>query len=116
MNQPRERKSAVGYVRVSTDDPVGHMSLHFQEKGIQEWCDREGFDLVAVFRDEAAPACANDINRRPGLTALLARLPQLRPDTVVVYSLDRLTRSLAVASESSHQLSALGIALVSVGG
>lgn len=111
MNQPRERDTAVGYVRVSTDDQVGHTSLHSQEERIREWCGREGFELVAMFRDEGAPAYTS---RRPGLAALLEELPRLRPDTVVVYSLDRLARSTYVAAESFRTLASLNIGFASV--
>jgi DNA invertase Pin-like site-specific DNA recombinase len=113
VRQPRERKTAAGYVRTSTGDQLGHISLHFQEREIRKWCDREGVELVATFRDEGMPAYADDISRRPGFAALLEELPRLRPATVIVYSLDRLTRSRAVASETSHRLGELGIALVS---
>jgi DNA invertase Pin-like site-specific DNA recombinase len=114
VDELRERRTAVGYARVSTDDQAGHTSLHSQEERIREWYERKGFELVAMFWDEGAPAYTDDISRRPGLATLLELLPELRPATVVVYRPDRLTRNLAVASERLHQLSALGIALASV--
>lgn len=46
MNQPNERKTAVAYVRVSSDEQAEGLSIESQEDKIREWCERKGFDLV----------------------------------------------------------------------
>jgi site-specific DNA recombinase len=114
VSQPSERKTAVGYVRVSSDEQAEGLSLESQESKIREWCDRKDFGLIATFRDEGESAYTDDIAKRPGFRDLLDRLPVLMPTVVVVFSLDRWARSLVVASESFRRMSALGIGFASV--
>ena len=113
-SQPEERKTAVAYVRVSSDEQVEGLSLESQEDKIREWCARKGFDLAAIFRDEGESAYTDDIAKRSGFRDLLDRLPVLMPAVAVVFSLDRWARSLVVASESFRRMSALGIGFASV--
>jgi site-specific DNA recombinase len=109
VNQLEERKTAVAYVRVSSDEQVEGLSLESQEDEIRRWCARKGFDLVAIFRDEGESAYTDDMTTRPGFRDLIDRLPVLMPTVVVVFSVDRWARSLVVASESFRRVSALGI-------
>ena len=113
MTQHKANVAAVAYVRASTDDQVGHMSLRFQERAISKWCRGEGFGLLGAFADVGS-ACSDDLAGQPGLRKLLGLLPILRPRVFVVYSLDRLTRNAAVASRISDELGALGMVLVSL--
>jgi site-specific DNA recombinase len=114
VRQLEERKTAVAYVRVSSDEQVEGLSLESQEDEVREWCERKGFELIATFRDEGESAYTDDIEKRPGFRDLIDRLPVLMPAAVVVFSLDRWARSLVVASESFRRMSALGIGFASV--
>ena len=114
MSQLEQQRTAVGYVRVSSDEQVEGLSIESQEQEIRQWCERKGFELIATFRDEGESAYTDDIARRPGFRDLLDRLPVLMPSVVVVFSLDRWARSLVVASESFRRMSALGIGFASV--
>lgn len=114
MSQLEQQRTAVAYVRVSSDEQVEGLSMESQEGKIREWCERKGFDVVATFRDEGESAYTDDIAKRPGFRDLLDRLPVLMPAVVVVFSLDRWARSLVVASESFRRMSALGIGFASV--
>jgi len=114
MNQLEGRKTAVAYVRVSSDEQAEGLSIESQEEEIREWCGRKDFDLAATFRDEGESAYTDDIAKRPGFRKLVDQLPALMPTVVVVFSLDRWARSLVVASESFRRMSALGIGFASV--
>ena len=88
----------IGYARVSTDDQ--HLDL--QRDALQKaGCER-------VFEDTASGAKAE----RVGLAALLAVLRT--GDTVVIWRLDRLGRSLKDLIALVEQLDALGVGLRSV--
>ena len=114
MSQPRERKTAVAYVRISSDNQVGGLSVSSQEAKIRQWCAQRGYDLVKLFQDDGRSGYTDDIRKRPQFAALLEQLPQLRPDTVVVYSLDRWARSISVAADSFRALASLNIGFASV--
>ena len=114
MNQPDERRRAVGYIRVSSEEQVEGLSLPSQERNVREWCPQRGYDVVDIFREDGITAYTDDIRKRPQFAALLEQLPQLRPDTVVVYSLDRWARSISVAADSFRALASLNIGFASV--
>ena len=42
----------VGYVRVSSKRQAEGLSLETQTAALEEWCGREGAELVRVFADE----------------------------------------------------------------
>jgi len=108
VNQPGERKRAVGYVRVSSAEQALGLSLESQEQKIREWCDFKGYELIEMFREEQS-AYTDNIAKRPAFRSLLERLPELRADVVVVFSLDRWARSLVVATQSFSRMAELGI-------
>ena len=114
MNQRDERKTAVAYLRVSSDEQVEGLSLASQESKIREWCQAKGFEIIATFRDEGESAYNDEISKRPQFAALLDRLPDLRPNVVAVFSLDRWARSTVVSSQTFRQLAELQIGFASV--
>lgn len=85
----------IGYARVSTDDQLLDLQRDALEKA---GCER-------VFEDTASGAKAE----RVGLTALLTTLR--RDDTVVIWRLDRLGRSLKDLIRLVEQLDAAGVGL-----
>jgi hypothetical protein len=88
----------IGYARVSTDDQ--HLDLQ-RDALAKAGCER-------VFEDTASGAKAE----RTGLTALLATLR--RGDTVVIWRLDRLGRSLKDLIYLIERLDAVGVGLRSL--
>ncbi len=88
----------IGYARVSTDD----QNLHLQRDAL------EGVGCERIFEDRRSGARTD----RPGLATALdvAR----RGDTLVVWRLDRLGRSLKDLIELAERLDAAGIALRSL--
>lgn len=100
------------YLRVSTEEQVSNLSLDVQEQGCRAACEREGWPVVAVFREEGASAKTLE---RPELQRLLAAAgrPGSKIGRIVVYRLDRLSRSQQDFYVLRHTLARHGVQLVS---
>ena len=83
-------KKAYGYARVSTkkQELYGY-SLEAQQEQIENYCKREGLELIEVFSEAESGAKSN----RPKLEEAL-RLCQISNATLIVAKIDRLTRDL----------------------
>jgi len=55
---------AVIYVRVSTKERTENLSLPTQLKACEEYCERQGFKVLARFREEGESAKTADRTRR----------------------------------------------------
>ena len=83
---------AVGYARVSTHEQATEgVSIDVQEARIRAHCEAAGWLLLAVFEDRGVSAKTLD---RPGLEEMITFVRAEKPDAVVVYRVDRLTRSI----------------------
>jgi DNA invertase Pin-like site-specific DNA recombinase len=93
---------AVIYCRVSTQEQTKNLSLATQRQACEEYCARQGLQVVAVFTDEGESAKTAD---RPELQNLLAFCGQNRGRVqhVVVYNLSRFARN----SHDHHIIRAL---------
>jgi site-specific DNA recombinase len=81
-----------GYIRVSTDEQASHgVSLAMQESRVMGYCMAKDWDLLEVVRDEGRSA--KDLNR-PGVQRLLEMVDQRAIEAIIIYKLDRLTRSV----------------------
>lgn len=88
----KQGAKVVGYVRVSTEEQAkGGASLALQEAKIQQYAALQDLDLVGVEHDDGISAKSL---RRPGVRRALARLESGECEGMVIYKLDRLTRSL----------------------
>lgn len=83
-------KSAVGYIRVSTEEQVKEgISLDNQEARIRAFATAKGWDLIAIYRDAGR---SGKSLRRPEIQALIENAKAKKFDVVIVYRVDRLTR------------------------
>ena len=83
----------IGYSRVSTAEQANEgVSLEMQAKKIEAYCLVKDCQLSAVITE--AGQSAKSLNR-PGMARLLAMVDAGEVSTVLVYKLDRLTRSVA---------------------
>ena len=114
MNREHPRKTAVAYLRVSSEEQVETLSLPSQESKIRGWCETRGYDIIALFSDEGESAYNDDPAKRPQFASLLEQLPRLRPDIVVVFSIDRWARSTVVSSQTFRLMADLEIGFASV--
>ncbi len=85
-------KTAVIYVRVSSEEQTHGFSLSTQEKACREFCHRNGWDVLKVFKDEGASAKTAN---RPYLK-LMQEFCMKNPGKVgyvVVWKVDRFARN-----------------------
>jgi DNA invertase Pin-like site-specific DNA recombinase len=81
-----------GYVRVSTaEQAASGYGLSAQEAAIRAECERRGWVLLEIVRDEGESA--KTLNR-PGLRSVLERIAAREAAGLVVSKLDRLSRSV----------------------
>ena len=93
---PRTRDEAprrlVGYTRVSTSEQAREgVSLGAQARKIEQFAEMDEVELVAMIEDAGVSAKSL---KRDGLSRALAMLDAGEADGLVVYKLDRLTRSM----------------------
>jgi DNA invertase Pin-like site-specific DNA recombinase len=101
-----DRKRAGIYVRVSTTE----QDTGLQETELREYCERRGWESI-LYRDRGQSGAKQD---RPALSSLLRDLRQRRVDVILVWSLDRLARSLKQLLTISEECRSLGVDLVSL--
>jgi DNA invertase Pin-like site-specific DNA recombinase len=101
-----DKKRAGVYVRVSTDGQDTEM----QESELKEYCQRRGWESI-LYRDRGQSGAKQD---RPALNSLLSDLRKRKLDVILVWSLDRLARSLKQLLTISEECRLLGVDLVSL--
>lgn len=106
------RQCALGYTRVSTDDQADRgTSLQMQREKVEAMAIVQDLDLLEVIED--AGASAKDL-RRDGMARLLDLVDSRAVSVVVVYKLDRLTRSVRDLGDLLERFDRAGCSLVSV--
>ena len=105
------------YTRKSSEEGLeqGFNSLDAQREACEAFVlsqQHEGWKLVPTLYDDGGYSGGN--LERPALTQLLADIEQQKIHVVVVYKVDRLTRSLADFAKIVEQFDAKGISFVSV--
>ena len=104
---------AVIYVRVSTKEQTENLSLPTQLRACEEYCRRQGYEILERFHEEGESAKTTD---RSQLQSLLkyCRTRKGKVHFVVVYNLTRFAREkyrplcAPRASEVSRHLPAIG--------
>lgn len=101
---------AVVYVRVSTKEQTENLSLPTQLRACEDYCRREGFDVLARFREEGESAKTSD---RTELKKLLeyCRQNKGRVNFLVVYNLTRFARDKYDHFALRAHLQSMGISL-----
>ncbi len=85
------KKKVALYVRVSTEGQAEEgYSIEAQKKMLEAWCVSKGFDNYEFYVD---PAYSGSNLDRPSLTQLIDEIKKGKISHVVVYKLDRLSRS-----------------------
>lgn len=85
----------VFYIRVSTDEQKLHgYSLDAQYQKLKEYCDKHGYKLVEVYRDEGVSG-AKEIKKRPAMQRMLMDAQKGLFDLILFIKLDRYFRSVA---------------------
>ena len=105
---------ALGYIRVSTSLQVEGVSLSNQRERIEAYCQYKSFDLVAVIEDAGVSGGIN--KAREGFIALLDRIKQEDVDSIILYSLERLSRDMLTLLALERYLNEHGVELHTVDG
>ena len=80
------------YPRVSTEDQVREgFSLDEQEESLKKLCDYKGYKIYKVYREEGVSA---KNMKRPKFQEMIQDMKDGKINKIVVYKLDRLTRSI----------------------
>jgi site-specific DNA recombinase len=86
------RATAIGYIRVSTDEQASDgVSLAVQRAKLEAYAALYNLELVEIVEDAGVSAKSLD---RPGLRRALGRLDRGEADGLVIAKLDRLSRSV----------------------
>jgi DNA invertase Pin-like site-specific DNA recombinase len=106
-------KKAVLYLRVSTEEQVDNFSLGTQDELCKKEAERRHLEIDKIFREEGKSA--KNIVGRPVLIKLLeyCRRNKNRIAAVIVYRLDRVSRSTADYLAVRKKLSDYGISIIS---
>ena len=103
---------AIGYTRVSTNDQADTgESLRMQSVKIRAMSEVQGSELLDIVIDAGE---SGKSLRRPGMQKILKMVKNRAVDTVIVYKLDRLTRSVRDLGELLEVFDKNGVSLVSV--
>jgi site-specific DNA recombinase len=78
------------YLRVSTDEQAEQYGMDLQRRKCTELCSMKSWEVTAVYED---PGYSGATMQRPGLQQLLEDSLNGKWDVVVVYKVDRLSRS-----------------------
>ena len=112
--EPGSRGTAVGYIRVSTEDQTQGYSLDAQRNQIRRYCEDNRYKLTRIYSDEGVSAHTDKISRRPELQRLLNDAKQRPFDIVVVHTLDRWARNMRVQTEALQILGDARVGFASV--
>lgn len=106
-------KTAVGYLRVSSEDQICNFSLENQADFIKRYCKDNNFELVELFTD--AGRSGQTIEGRNGLLTLLdfCRKNKGSIDAVIAYRLDRFSRNTLDFLTVKQSLASYGVKILS---
>jgi site-specific DNA recombinase len=88
------KKQALGYVRISTKDQ-SHFSLDGQEEAIRKHCERQGWDILGITREEQSGKNFDRVNWKQMETYVKQNHKQI--DYLVVAKYDRFSRNVSEA-------------------
>lgn len=86
----KEKMIVFGYARVSTDNQLENYSIEEQTARLEAYCSAKGWTLLHTYIDGGYSGGNTD---RPALQEMLRAIKENKIDAVVVYKLDRLSRS-----------------------
>ena len=104
--------TAIGYVRVSTEDQAKEgVSLDNQKSKIEAYCQLKDLELSEIVED--AGISAKNL-KRPGVQKVLRMARKKKVDAIVVYKLDRIFRSTVDALETTKMFDKWGVSFHSI--
>lgn len=101
-----KQQKIVGYCRISTLEQTKGYGIEIQERDIERYARERGWLVAAIYKDEAQSGVKE---HRAALQRLLRSCKAGRIETVIVASLDRLSRSLRFAENLFFEFERLGV-------
>jgi len=113
MTQSKAKPLAAIYVRVSTEEQARQgISLIAQEEALKNYAVALGYDLFKVYKDEGKSA--KDIRGRPEMIQLLKDAEAHKFQAILIYKLDRFSRSLRDLIDTIEKLKEWDIDFISL--
>ncbi|MEM4260217.1 MAG: recombinase family protein [Candidatus Woesearchaeota archaeon] len=101
------------YIRVSTEEQAKQgVSLSAQEEALRNYCKTYSYEVYQVYKDEGKSA--KDIKHRPAMIQLLKDAELKKFDIILIYKLDRFSRSLKDLILTIEKLKKWGIDFISL--
>lgn len=106
----QKKRRVVGYVRVSTLEQKKHGSgIDIQIRDVTLYAERHGLFVEEFYRDEAESGVKE---KRKALSALVTDCRKGAVGTVILPSLDRLSREVRIAENLFHEFKLLGVSVL----
>jgi len=110
----KKPKKLVGYCRVSTDNQKEEGTIEIQEKSLKVYVEKNGYELVKVFKDNGISG-GSELENRPGLVELFNYIENNKEiEGVLIFKLDRLARDLYIQEHLIKKLEELNKKLISI--
>jgi site-specific DNA recombinase len=107
------KKTAVGYIRVSTEEQVREgYSLDNQTVQIEKECSYKDWELLKIFHDKGISGAS--LEKRDGLKSMLSFIDDNDVDYLIVYKLSRLSRKVSDVVNIAEFLKKNSTALISI--
>lgn len=103
-------KTAILYLRVSTDEQAFGFSLSDQRQRLSEYCNKSQIEVKAIFQDDFTGKTFN----RPGFNKLLSYLKSNKADSILFTKWSRFSRNTADSYAMIKQLHSLGVVVNSI--
>src|SRR5919107_1875179 len=97
-------------LRVSSEEQRERETIEIQNEFLSQYCRLYGLDVAGIYKDDGVSGTI-PLEERPEGRRLLEDAKAGRFDTVLVYKLDRLGRSLLVIVDAHDRLQAAGVSL-----
>src|SRR5262245_57186721 len=99
------------YARVSTQEQKRRESIQTQVDEAQQWCERQGLKLIAIYKDEGVSGTV-DLEKREAGARLLADAVHGKFDRVLLFRFDRLGRKDGISHVAKELLETRGVFLI----
>ncbi|HTY44345.1 MAG TPA: recombinase family protein [Patescibacteria group bacterium] len=110
---PQTKPLAAIYVRVSTEEQARQgISLAAQEEALKNYASALGYEVLKIYKDEGKSA--KDIQHRPEMVQILNDAQNHKFQAILIYKLDRFSRSLRDLIDTIEKLKEWDIDFISL--
>src|SRR5215217_944343 len=107
---PQDQERVALKLRVSSEEQRDRETIEIQREFLEQYCRLYGLEVVDTYADDGVSGTI-PLHERPEGRRLLEDAKAGKFDTVLVYRLDRLGRSLLVIVDAHDRLASLGVGL-----